>query len=206
MLFSTAWVGLWGFLWWAPSAKRKDHHGVSSGWSSIWPHSIWADPIFFFFIFIKHFDGFIVKLYFTCWNYSFSSVWYIIAAWDLDLPGRCLWCLRKAVKLNHPHFFFSCVSGVQPTEPSHGLWVPAWRLVIGCGRRSLAGRLPSQGGHCCATHGTTRIRTWQRPHKRDSKWTRAEVGRLGTGIAAWATYQHRSRIAKTEYWMWLAQP
>ena len=30
------WVGLWGFLWWAPSAKRKDHHGVSSGWSSVW--------------------------------------------------------------------------------------------------------------------------------------------------------------------------
>ena len=30
------WVGLWGFLWWAPSAKGKDHHGVSSGWSSIW--------------------------------------------------------------------------------------------------------------------------------------------------------------------------
>ena len=29
------WVGLWGFLWWAPSAKRKDHHGVSSGWSSV---------------------------------------------------------------------------------------------------------------------------------------------------------------------------
>ena len=25
------WVGLWGFLWWAPSATRKDHHGVSSG-------------------------------------------------------------------------------------------------------------------------------------------------------------------------------
>ena len=33
------WVGLWGFLWWAPSAKRKDHHGVSSGWSSTWFHS-----------------------------------------------------------------------------------------------------------------------------------------------------------------------
>ena len=32
------WVGLWGFLWWAPSAKRTDHHGVSSGWSSIWFH------------------------------------------------------------------------------------------------------------------------------------------------------------------------
>ena len=30
------WVGLWGFLWWAPSAKRKDHHGVSSGWSNVW--------------------------------------------------------------------------------------------------------------------------------------------------------------------------
>ena len=30
------WVGLWGFLWWTPSAKRKDHHGVSSGWSSVW--------------------------------------------------------------------------------------------------------------------------------------------------------------------------
>ena len=22
------WVGLWGFLWWAPSAKRKDHHAL----------------------------------------------------------------------------------------------------------------------------------------------------------------------------------
>ena len=21
------WVGLWGYLWWAPSGKRKDHHG-----------------------------------------------------------------------------------------------------------------------------------------------------------------------------------
>ena len=31
-----AWVGLWGFLWWAPSVKRKDHHGVSSGWSNVW--------------------------------------------------------------------------------------------------------------------------------------------------------------------------
>ena len=30
------WVGLWGFLWWAPSAKRKDHHGGSSGLSSVW--------------------------------------------------------------------------------------------------------------------------------------------------------------------------
>ena len=33
------WVGLWGYLWWAPSAKRKDHHGVSSGWSSVWHRS-----------------------------------------------------------------------------------------------------------------------------------------------------------------------
>ena len=33
------WVGLWGLLWWTPSAKRKDHHGVSSGWSSPWFHS-----------------------------------------------------------------------------------------------------------------------------------------------------------------------
>ena len=33
------WVGLWGFLWWVPSAKRKDHHGVSSGWSSVWHRS-----------------------------------------------------------------------------------------------------------------------------------------------------------------------
>ena len=30
------WVGLWGFLWWAPSGKRKHHQGVSSGWSSVW--------------------------------------------------------------------------------------------------------------------------------------------------------------------------
>ena len=61
------WVGLWGFLWWAPSAKWKDHHGVSSGWSSVshdsntglfsaqyeqipiifgvWP--FWLTPVFF---------------------------------------------------------------------------------------------------------------------------------------------------------------
>ena len=42
MLFppqSGGWVGLWGFLWWAPSAKRKDHHGVSSGCSSVWHRS-----------------------------------------------------------------------------------------------------------------------------------------------------------------------
>ena len=36
---SRGWVGLWGFLWWAPSAQRKDHHGVSSGWSSVWHRS-----------------------------------------------------------------------------------------------------------------------------------------------------------------------
>ena len=33
------WVGLWGFLWWTHSTKRKDHHGVSSGWSSVWHRS-----------------------------------------------------------------------------------------------------------------------------------------------------------------------
>ena len=33
---SLGWVGLWGFLWWAPSAKKKDHQVVSSGWSSVW--------------------------------------------------------------------------------------------------------------------------------------------------------------------------
>ena len=38
-MLSGGWVGLWGFLWWAPSAKRKDHHGVSSGWSSVWHRS-----------------------------------------------------------------------------------------------------------------------------------------------------------------------
>ena len=32
-------MGHWGFLWWAPSAKKKDHHGVSSGWSSVWYRS-----------------------------------------------------------------------------------------------------------------------------------------------------------------------
>ena len=38
-LVSWGWVGLWGFFWWAPSAKRKYHHGVSSGWSGTWFHS-----------------------------------------------------------------------------------------------------------------------------------------------------------------------
>ena len=39
LTWGLGWVGLWGFLWWAPSAKRKDHHRVSSGWSSAWHHS-----------------------------------------------------------------------------------------------------------------------------------------------------------------------
>ena len=39
LIIILGWVGLWGFLWWAPSAKRKDHHGVSSGWSSVWHSS-----------------------------------------------------------------------------------------------------------------------------------------------------------------------
>ena len=38
-LWFRGWVGLWGFLWWAPSAKGKDHHRVSSGWSSVWHRS-----------------------------------------------------------------------------------------------------------------------------------------------------------------------
>ena len=33
------WLGLWGFLWCAPSAKRKDDHRVSSWWSSTWSPS-----------------------------------------------------------------------------------------------------------------------------------------------------------------------
>ena len=91
------WVGLWGFLWWAPSAKGKDHHGVSSGWSSVWHRSntglsstqyeqipiilgvwpFWLTPFFFRSI---TFGGLMVKLYFLCWNYSLSSGWHIIAA------------------------------------------------------------------------------------------------------------------------------
>ena len=81
------WVGLWGFLWWAPSTKRKDHHRVSSGWSSVWHcsntglylgfgHFGWL-PSFFG---QQHFGGLMVKFYFLCWNYSLSSGWHIIAA------------------------------------------------------------------------------------------------------------------------------
>ena len=33
------WVGLWGCLWWAPLAKRKDQHRFSSGWSNVWHRS-----------------------------------------------------------------------------------------------------------------------------------------------------------------------
>ena len=91
------WVGLWGFLWWAPSAKRKDHHRVNSAWSSVWHRSntglsstqyeqipiilrvwpFWMTPFFFG---QKHFGGLMVKLHFLCWNYSLSSGWHIIAA------------------------------------------------------------------------------------------------------------------------------
>ena len=38
-LYNWPGVGLWGFLWQATSAKRKDHHGVSSGWNSVWHRS-----------------------------------------------------------------------------------------------------------------------------------------------------------------------
>ena len=93
------WVGLWGFLWWAPSAKRKDHHGVSSGWSSVWHHSntglsgtqyeqianytwglaILADSFLF------SVNNILAGLWLNCissflyWNYSLSSGWHIIA-------------------------------------------------------------------------------------------------------------------------------
>ena len=36
---SRGWVGCEVFLWWAPPAKREDHHGVSSGWNSVWHRS-----------------------------------------------------------------------------------------------------------------------------------------------------------------------
>ena len=39
LLPELGWVGLWDFLWWALLAKGKDHHGVSSGWSSVWHRS-----------------------------------------------------------------------------------------------------------------------------------------------------------------------
>ena len=90
------WVGLWGFLWWAPSAKGKDHHGVSFGWSSVWHRSntglsstqyeqipiilgvwpFWLTPFFFRSITFWRAYG----LYFLCWNYSLSSGWHVIAA------------------------------------------------------------------------------------------------------------------------------
>ena len=91
------WVGLRGFLWWAPSAKGKDHHGVSSGWSSVWHCSntglsssqfehipiilgVWPFCLTPFFFRSITFGGLMVKLYFLCWNYSLSSGWHIIAA------------------------------------------------------------------------------------------------------------------------------
>ena len=92
------WVGLWGFLWWAPSAKRKDHHGVSSGWSSVWHHSntglsstqyeqipiilgiwpFWLTP--FFFSVNNMLVGLWLNCIFSVDNYSLSSGWHIIAA------------------------------------------------------------------------------------------------------------------------------
>ena len=93
------WVGLWGFLWWAPSAKRKDHHGVSSGWSSVchrsntglsstqyeqipiilgvWP--FWLTPSFFRSITFWRANGWIVfpllKLLSFFWLTYYCSIW-----------------------------------------------------------------------------------------------------------------------------------
>ena len=44
LIFSQIDWGGWGCefffcLWWAPSAKRKDHHGVISEWCSVWYRS-----------------------------------------------------------------------------------------------------------------------------------------------------------------------
>ena len=90
------WVGLWAFLWWAPSAKRKDHYGVSSGWSSVWHRSntglsstqyeqipiilgvwpFWLTPFFFspmicqingaLTFFVYYFNCFFLRLIITC--------------------------------------------------------------------------------------------------------------------------------------------
>ena len=88
------WVGLWGFLWWAPSAKRKHHHGVSSD-AAVWHRSntglsgtqyeqipiilrvwpFWLTPFG-----QLQFGGLMVQLYFLYWNCSLSSGWHIFAA------------------------------------------------------------------------------------------------------------------------------
>ena len=84
------WVGLWGFLWWAPSAKRKNGKPLRGQlWMEqylislkYWPilYTIWADPNYIWGLSILAdsllFFGSItfwrvyVKLYFICWNYS----------------------------------------------------------------------------------------------------------------------------------------
>ena len=36
LVYALGWVGLWGFLWWAPSAKRKDHHEERPPRGQLW--------------------------------------------------------------------------------------------------------------------------------------------------------------------------
>ena len=96
-IMAGGWVGLWGFLWWAPSAKRKEHHGSALDGAVFdiaqilaylvhnmsrsqlylgFGHFGWLPPFFG----QQHFGGLMIKLYFLCWNYSLSSGWHIIAA------------------------------------------------------------------------------------------------------------------------------
>ena len=91
------WVGLWGFLWWAPSAQRKYHHGSALDGAvfdiaqilAYLVHNMSRSQLYLgvghfgwlpSFFGQYHFGVFMVKLYFICWNYSLSSGWHTVAA------------------------------------------------------------------------------------------------------------------------------
>ena len=102
---------LWGFLRWAPLAKRKDHHGVSSGWSRIWLNTNTG-------LSVNNMSRWSLRLYSLSGKTSYRKIsWSLEAArfgfklfqslWNLAgtsaaLLPRCLSNFRAIRPLHHP--------------------------------------------------------------------------------------------------------
>ena len=143
------WVELWGFLWWAPSAKRKDHHGVSSGWISVWHRShtglssgkytIWADPNYTWGLAILadsllfSVNNILAGLWLNCIS-SVEITFFLLA--DILLQHRALFQLslfRSTYKLTQSLFLQWFVKLMGPSVFSFIILIVFFlRLIITC--------------------------------------------------------------------------
>ena len=122
-------AGLWCFAWWAPSANSKDHHRVSSRWSSIWLHfnrglvstRYGHIPIVYGF---DHFDWFVS-----------SAIIIVVALWDNSiLPVEITPFILVDIVLQHDDLL-QCCGLVKWLDNHHVNWSRVFLTMtcqIGC--------------------------------------------------------------------------